>query len=263
MAAPAVDVVAGAELGEHPPSLAEHRWLHGRSGAWWLDPRTKAVVLLLVNLVAMNLDGSPTAWAARTLAMALVSALLISVGRVRFAVVMATSFAGGLIVLQAARYLPGAWALVGGLGTMLVQFLPIIAMAGYAIASTQVSELVASLERLRLPQGFVIPLSVVLRFLPTIRQEHRAIADAMRIRGIGGLGALRNPVTLLECRVVPLLMSLVRIGDELSAAALTRGLGGRWERTHICRVGFGWRDVVVLLAFVMPLAVMSQSWVGR
>ena len=35
----------------------------------------------------------------------------------------------------------------------------------------------------------------------------------------------KNPFLMLEYRLVPLMVSVVKIGDELSAAALTRGLG--------------------------------------
>lgn len=36
---------------------------------------------------------------------------------------------------------------------------------------------------------------------------------------------------MLEYRLVPLMVSVVKIGDELSAAALTRGLGAPVKRT--------------------------------
>ena len=40
------------------------------------------------------------------------------------------------------------------------------------------------------------------------------------------------------------MMSVVRIGDELSASALTRGLGGPDRRTNIATVGFSVWDAV-------------------
>lgn len=156
------------------------------------------------------------------------------------------------------RSLPGPWALLGGIGTVVLLMLPVAALAAYCVVSTQVSELVAALERLRIPQQIVIPLSVVLRFFPTIVEEYGSIGDAMRMRGIGVGGRTRNPITLMEYRFVPLLMSLVRIGDELSAAALTRGLGGPNRRSVVCRIGFGPADALVLVLAIVPLAI----WLG-
>lgn len=235
---------------------AMRAWLQGCSGRWWLDPRTKALVLVLVNLVSVNLDGSLASWAARCLAMALSAGLWLSLGRPAAALGWALAFTVGLVLLQGARHLPGQWALIGGIGTMVVILLPVVSTALYALRSTRVSEAVAAMDRLRMPTALIVPLSVVFRFLPTIHEEHRLIADAMRLRGVSWRSAVRNPISLLEHLLVPLLISLVRIGDDLTAAALTRGLGGGRARTHVARSGLGRRDLLVVLAFLLPLAVL-------
>ncbi|MCW5951307.1 MAG: energy-coupling factor transporter transmembrane protein EcfT [Propionibacteriaceae bacterium] len=224
----------------------------------WLDPRTKLVVLMLLNPVAFSNAATGAAWWARVAAMILIAGLWLTLRRWRPVLVFAVAFAAawGLVVLS--RSLPGPWALLGGMGTVVLLMLPVAALAAYCVVSTQVSELVAALERLRIPQQIVIPLSVVLRFFPTIAEEYGSIGDAMRMRGIGLGGRTRNPVTMLEYRFVPLLMSVVRIGDELSAAALTRGLGGPNRRSVVCRIGFGPADAVVLGLAAIPLAI----WLG-
>ena len=43
------------------------------------------------------------------------------------------------------------------------------------------------------------------------------------------------------------MISIVKIGDELSAAALTRGLGAPVRRTNVCKIGFHAQDVVLML----------------
>lgn len=55
--------------------------------------------------------------------------------------------------------------------------------------------------------------------------------------------------TLIEYRFIPLMISVVKIGDDLSAAALTRGLDNPVRRTNITKVGFtGWDLLAVLIA---------------
>lgn len=236
-------------------------WLNGRSGRAWLDPRTKAFALIAINVVTLSTDGSATAWTARSFAMGIVAVLWLSVGRVRTALTTSLAFAVGLVLVQYARLLPGQLALIGGIGTLVVQFIPLVAMASYLVYGTQVSEAVAAMERMRLPRAVVIPFTVVLRFLPTIAQEHRSISDAMRMRGIGFGGRVRSPLAMLEYRVVPLLVSLVRIGDELTVSALTRGLGGSRTRTHVSRTGFGWRDALLAVAVLIPVvALLGGGW---
>lgn len=47
---------------------------------------------------------------------------------------------------------------------------------------------------------------------------------------------------MLEYRLIPLMMSIAKIGEELSAAALTRGLGGLKKRTCLVELHFGIYD---------------------
>jgi energy-coupling factor transport system permease protein len=124
------------------------------------------------------------------------------------------------------------------------RFVPGFVMGYYLFTTTKVSELIAALERLRISPKIIIPFAVMMRFFPTIAEEYGSIKDSMRMRGIyfGGGRTLKIP----EYRIVPLLMSAVKIGEELSAAALTRGLGKPVKRTNICRSGFGAKDFVFL-----------------
>lgn len=56
--------------------------------------------------------------------------------------------------------------------------------------------------------------------------------------GGGKVGAI------LEYRIVPMMICSVKIGEELSQAALTRGLGAPVKRTNICKLGFHVQDVI-------------------
>ena len=53
------------------------------------------------------------------------------------------------------------------------------------------------------------------RFFPTVSEEYQAIRDAMKMRGIRFGG--KNSFLMVEYRLVPLIVSVVKIGDELSA----------------------------------------------
>ena len=63
----------------------------------------------------------------------------------------------------------------------------------------------------------------------------------MKMRGIRFGGGKAS--AMLEYRLVPVIMCSVKIGEELNAAALTRGLGGPVKRTNICEIGFHVQDV--------------------
>ena len=156
----------------------------------------------------------------------------------RFAVTYAILFALELTVLP---LLTGTWNFILGAAVgIYTHMLPGFIMGYYLVSTTTVSEFVAAMEKMHIPQKIVIPMSVVFRFFPTVKAEYAAIRDAMK---------------MLEYRVVPLMMSIAKIGEELSAAALTRGLGAPQKRTNICKIGFGPLDI-----FFFLLAI--PCWVG-
>ena len=51
------------------------------------------------------------------------------------------------------------------------------------------------------------------------------------------------------------MISIANIGEELSAAALTRGIGAPTKRTNICNIGFGALDVIFVAASL-------ACWIG-
>ena len=75
-------------------------------------------------------------------------------------------------------------------------------MGYFVVTTTTVSEFVAAMERLHLPQQITIPMSVMFRFFPTVAEEWSAIGDAMRMRGVRFGGGKAG--TILEYRIVPM-----------------------------------------------------------
>ena len=102
----------------------------------------------------------------------------------------------------------------------------------------------------------LMPFAVVFRFFPTVLEEYRSIRDAMRLRGVGWRS---GPVALVEYRLVPLVAGMVKIGDELSAASVTRGLGGEAVRTSRCRIGFAAADAALATVFLACAAATAAK----
>jgi energy-coupling factor transport system permease protein len=196
------------------------------------DPRSKLLLMLPANMVIVN---ALSFWL--ECAIALLFAFVLYIGGKKKVGIFCLGVYGATAVLS---YLT-ALCLTG----------PLLMIGMLLVSTTRVSEFIAAMEKLHLPQAFTISLSVMFRFFPTVREEWDAIQDAMRLRGIGF--SVRNliskPLSMLEYILVPLLGSAVKIGEELSAAALTRGLGAPNPRTSICKIGFeGWDMAVILLS---------------
>ena len=219
-----------------------------------LDPRTKLAVLITIAVFILggSYEGIMQYY---IIVLAAIPLLLLSVARKWKGAVLYILIFGGSLCLEmfglsrlagVANYI--AVAIVG----ILLRFTPSVVMGYFVVTTTTVSEFVAAMEKMHIPQKIVIPMSVVFRFFPTVKEEYAAIRDAMKMRGIT---TLRSPMKMLEYRIVPLMMSIAKIGEELSAAALTRGLGAPQKRTNICKIGFGPLDI-----FFFLLAI--PCWVG-
>lgn len=128
------------------------------------------------------------------------------------------------------------FTLVSFITVALRKFLPCFILGKWILTKTEVSEFVAVMWKLRLPQTAIIPLSVVFRYFPTIKEEWASIRAAMKMRGIH---------VSLEHIMVPLLMSAVNVSEELSAAALCRGLDSPEPHTSLVQVRFRFSDVLV------------------
>ena len=204
-----------------------------------LDPRTK--LLLMAVVATAEFLYSHTAF---MIAVAMIPFVLLLTNRqYKTATVFFCLFAAGLFV-QAIQNSVQFPMIVNMLVVLLVglvlRLFPAFVMGAYIIKSTTASECITALGRMHIGRQITIPLSVLFRFIPTMQEESAAIKDAMRMREVqfGTKKFWQNPAALIEYRFIPLMISVVKIGDDLSAAALTRGLDNPVRRTNITKVGF-------------------------
>jgi len=101
---------------------------------------------------------------------------------------------------------------------------------------------------------------VMFRMFPTIGAEWKSIRRAMGMRGIRLRGIRSGEI--LEYQMVPMITSSVRIGEELSAAALIRGLGAPVKRTNICHIGFQIQDWILLTLCVSVVLIWILKFCG-
>ena len=130
---------------------------------------------------------------------------------------------------------------------------PCIVTGAYAFATTGVSEFVCALRKMKVSEAIIIPCMVVIRFFPTIQEDYRQIRNAMKFRGNGQTNALLHPMQNLEYVLIPLLMNSNNVSQDLSVAALTKGLGMEGEHTSITEIRFGMMDAVYMLICTIPL----------
>ena len=212
----------------------------------YLDPRTKIVLCLAVSFIMLDSTTSPVVNALQIALAALPLIFLLMLGKHKMAVYYVCAYAfASLVPALLVSYLPAVINLLfTGMIALMTQILPGMMMAYFLLASTSVSEFVTAMDRLHVPKSISVPMSVLFRFFPTIVEEYGHVRDAMRMREVGNL---RQPMAMLEYRMVPFMTSIVSIGNDLAASALTRGLSAPVRRTNVCPIGFTWRDGLALV----------------
>ena len=217
-----------------------------RSGVLDLDPRTIMGVLLAASVVAF-MSKSLTVELGLVLGVALLQALT---GHVR----MALAFAGGYAVLWTVLNLvfPHVGGVAATMFTISFTFsrkIYLCLMVGALLVSdSSVHRLGAALAKLRLPQTVLVPLTVTLRYFPTLKEEASHIRDAMALREI----PLRNRA---ECFAVPLVMSAAQTAEELARAATCRGIENPAPSTDTERLTMRASDWTVLGLSALAVAL--------
>lgn len=217
-----------------------------------LDPRTKLILLLTVTTLMFSTSNEGIMNFIKPVLSLIPFVLILSERRFKTAGKYLFLYLACFVLERIAlTTLSGLLSFVVlAITSIMTRFAPGIMTGAYLLSSTSVSEFIGSMERMHLTEKIIIPMSVIFRFFPTISEEYQAIRDAMKMRGIRFGG--KNPFLMVEYRLVPLMVSVVKIGDELSAAALTRGLGAPVKRTNVCQIGFHMYNIL-LIQFIYQL----------
>jgi len=213
------------------------------------DPRTKLALILICVLSAMVAPDMRF----RFMLVMLTAAFGAVCGRWRSALCGAAVY--GLICLFT------AWSMsvmTGTMRTMFAAFLGLMhkvyacgMMAGTVIFTTKVNEFLSAMNKLHCPKKLTIPIAVMLRYLPAVREDRRFIKDAMRLRDVSPsiIGFLRSPVMTVNCIYVPLLTAASKTADELSIASVTRGIENPQQRTCLTVIKMRAADHIAIMIF--------------
>ena len=231
-----------------------------KRGGLWIDPRTKILLLLLCVLSATM---APSLLY-EMLIVALVACFGIVCGKVRYSIIGVIVYGGFYLLTQAVLQMPS-----GNVQVMLIAFLGLVhkvypcgILSGIIISTTKVGEFLSAMNRSHISQKIVIPIAVMLRYVPTIREDWHFIKDAMRLRDVSPSlkGLISHPGMTIECLYSPLLMAASKAADELAIASVTRGIENPHARTCLIQIRFRIQDFLIICCFAVMMVV---NFIGR
>lgn len=213
------------------------------------DPRIKFLQILLTTTLAFALGGGDTGVLlfGAVLIFALLSGLFKT--SLKFALIYAA-------LLLLAEVAPLIFATM--IRFFFLRVLTIALAMVILFSTTEITELMTSLQNIHIPQIIIIPFAMILRFIPSLKQDVIYIKQGMQTRGVGfSLGrVITHPVQTYEGFVVPILMRVLMTATELSASAETRGISYPCTKTHFLPVEFRIKDGIILLFMLILYAVI-------
>ena len=211
----------------------------GKKHTLRFDPRTELLLLVLANIVAFT---QHSVWVEITWVVFLLL-LIVACGCQKSAGKLAIAF--GICLALQYYVFPNGPKILASSFTIIVSYarkiFPCLIVGTMVLQKTPVRELMVALRKWHIPQGLIIPLSVTVRYFPALKEETGYIRDAMKLRNIHG-------VQKIECLLVPTMISATTTAEELSAAAVTRGIENPAPKTSMIEMKLGVQDFLCLAA---------------
>lgn len=150
---------------------------------------------------------------------------------------------------------------LGIMATLMVRGFPTYVMMWLVFTRVPMGQMMASLARARVSGAFLMILTVVYRYLPTLMSEVRTIWSLSRLRHTQPAWKrwAAHPIAQVENLLVPVLMRSGRIADELSAVAVCKGMDPAIRRTERIAPRIGATEIA-LLASAIAVIVACEVW---
>jgi energy-coupling factor transport system permease protein len=133
----------------------------------------------------------------------------------------------------------GLTVLMPDMFLFIITRIMLMLMAAHPLMGMPTGEAVAVFKKMHVPDVFALPVTFMLRFLPTVRNEFANVFAALHLRG---LLSPRHPLRAIEYIIVPVMIRASRISEELAASAETRGIAFPGEHTSRREIVFRRHD---------------------
>lgn len=144
-----------------------------------------------------------------------------------------------------------------------LRIIPIVMMTYYSITTTKMSDLVNSLQKMKIPDPIIIPISVMFRFFYSIGEDKKTITEAMYMHKITMRNFFENPGKFLEYKFVPLLMITSQTADNVAISAMTRGMKVGYPRSSISKTRIKLDDIFLMTLGIFLIALfIGVKYVG-
>ena len=152
------------------------------------------------------------------------------------------------------------FSVIGILAFIVQRIIPFMLLGTVIQKQKNISEITMALERMHLPKGIILSIAVMFRYFPSIKDDLFIIIDAMKLKGLytSKRAALIHPIRTMEFVLVPMLFKSLKTAEELSCAALVKGIENTGHKTSYFDVRLRAVDIVFLLTAITLLTASTN-----
>lgn len=221
--------------------------------------KINALVLLGINLLVPLLVFFIKSEWIQPFLFAFASLLLFYYGKVRRWILFLIAFLVlGFLAEASIRFGNSFMDFIGMTFFIFYRFIPMLMIGSMLFFDYHTSEILSSLQAIRLPRKMVIAITIAIRYIPTFREEFHLIKNCMRLRGIEF--SWKKPIRSFSYFITPQLFRCSLLAEELTSAGMIKGIDSTCRRTSIFDYGWHLRDTIVSGAFVLGTVLIA--WVG-
>ncbi|RRD94441.1 energy-coupling factor transporter transmembrane protein EcfT [Clostridiales bacterium COT073_COT-073] len=132
---------------------------------------------------------------------------------------------------------------------ILFHFIPLMMIASLLFYDYGPSEILSTLQLLKLNRKFTIALTIALRYIPTFQAEFKIMKSSMAMRGIAF--SWKRPLQSFSYFITPQLFRCSLLAEELTAAGITKGIEYHGVRTSIYNIKWKKSDSFWLISFLL------------
>lgn len=137
---------------------------------------------------------------------------------------------------------------------------PVVLMS-WDLITAPPGEISAFLSRIHTPTPIILGVLVIFRFFPTMKSELRSVGLSMKNRNLTGIGKiLGSPAMSCEYVLIPLLVRILMIADQLSVSAVARGGENPGIRSSYYERKVGRLEVFIIIFWT--LLTFVYLWFG-
>lgn len=151
------------------------------------------------------------------------------------------------------------------LGMIYTFIVPI--MSAYITSKIPSGKVIAVFQKLPIPKNIILILIVMIRFTPTVAGEFSSIREAMKVRGFIGdfRKVILHPLKTFEYGVVPIIFRSIKVGDELAAASIVKGVDNPCKKESYYSSKLTYIDhIILIISFAIGIiGIFFSGGIGR